>query len=74
MQQHVKTISEYQTFSQKLLLTTACTVILSGGISAFVQGAVANFAPLFPAWAFPLVQMLGASLGLWWLTKNGKKK
>jgi hypothetical protein len=74
MQHHVETINEYHIFTKKLLLTTGCAVLLSSGISAFMQGALASFAPLFPAWIFPLVQIAAASVGLWWITKNGKKK
>jgi len=74
MQHHIQAIEEYHIFTKKLLLTTGCAVLLSSGISSFLQGALASFAPFFPSWAFPLAQVAAASAGLWWLTKNGDKK
>ena len=71
MEQH---LNDYKDFTRKLIPATACTVLLSSGISSFLQGAITSFAPLFPAWAFPLVQVLAASAGLWWVAKNGKKE
>ena len=65
-------ITDYKDFSHKLILTTACTVLLSAGVSSFLLGLVGSFAPLFPSWTFSLVQVLAASVGLWWLTKNGQ--
>ena len=72
---HVKKkIEDYQVFSRKLILTTACTVLLSSAVSSFVQSAVGIFAPLVPAWSFSLLEMVLACFGLWWVNRNGKKK
>ena len=67
-------IGDFHSFTTKLLLTSACAVILSGGINSFLQGLVATFAPLFPGWIFSLIQILGASLCLWWINRNGQKE
>jgi hypothetical protein len=74
VEQHIKTIDEYQNFSRKLILSTAFGVLLSSGISALVNGYVAQLAPQLPGWPLPLLEIAGASFGLWWLTKNGKQK
>jgi len=67
-------INDYRDFSHKLILTTCFTVLLSAGISSFLLGVVGSFAPLFPSWAFSLGQVIAASAGLWWMTKNGEQK
>ena len=68
------TLDHYQKFTRKLVLTTACTVLLSSAVSGLIQGLVSIAAPYFPTWPFSMLQIIAASLGLWWLTKNGKRK
>ena len=65
---------EYLQFTRKLALTTACTVLLSSAITGLIQSLVGVVAPYFPTWPFMLAEMVLASLGLWYLTKNGKRK
>jgi hypothetical protein len=74
MQHETQTkLRDYRQFTNKLVLTTACTVLLSSAVSSFVQTTAATFAPLFPSWWFSLIEIVIASAGLWWLTKNGKQ-
>lgn len=72
MQHHVKAINEYQLYSRRLILTTACTVLLSSAVGMLVQSAVGMVAFPIPSWAFALLQMALACLGLWWVNRNGK--
>ena len=67
-------VDEYHNFTKKLLLTTACTVLLSSAVSSFMQSIIATFAPLVPTWLFSLVEIIIASLGLWVINKNGSDK
>lgn len=72
-QSKITLLKDYPNFTKKLVLTTACTVLLSSAVASFVQSAAGTIAPLFPTWQLALVQIGIASAGLWWLTKNGKR-
>jgi|GEM_PF-1544260 len=65
---------DYRNFTKKLALTTACTVLLSSGMTILVQNIVAQFSPFFPSWGFPLLEVIIASVGLWIITRNGKEE
>jgi len=74
MQQHIQTISEYQKFSRKIILTSACSVLLASSVGMFMQSAVSMFALPLPGWVFALLEMALACLGLWWTNRNDKQE
>jgi len=65
----------YHQFTQKLLLTSVFSILLSSALQSIVQRAVNAFAPALPVEMFLLLQIGIASGGLWWITHaNGHTK
>lgn len=67
-------MDSYHSFSRKLILTTACTVLLSSAIGDLIKNSVGYFTLPLPGWLFSLVQIALACFGLWWVNRNGVKR
>lgn len=69
-------IDEYHRFAKVVIVTSALTSIMTSGITLIVQNLVIPvLAPIFPSWAFPIVEIVGATVGLFVINSwNGNEK
>ena len=71
MQNH---IDDYGKFARSLIPTLIFTALLSSAITSLTLTMAGYIAPYFPSWPFMLLQIVIGSFGVWWFSKNGKKK
>lgn len=69
-----KHAEDYKKFANKLILTSVFTIILSGAIQTLVQTAITEYAPKIAGWLIMLGEVVFASIGLYLVSKNGKKR
>lgn len=65
---------EFNRYTGQLVLTMGCTAVVWQAAVGLVGIIINHFAPGAPTWPIYLFELVGASAGLYFLTKNGKKK
>jgi len=67
-------LQDFHEYSSTLILTNFFSVMLFVSISSLLPGITAQLLPGLQGWQMASSEIVLASAGLWWVSRNGKKR